>query len=157
MSDTFELALSYNETGKIYKEEGGNRPVVYLDSKGKPTAGIGHLLTDEENYLYKVGERVPRQVRGNWYATDLLEAADDTDAYLKGMKIDLIPDGVICIVYHMAFQLGRGSLFGFKQTRKAIKARDFKWASNEMLDSDWYREDTPRRAKRLAERMEDLA
>lgn len=157
MSDTFDIALSYNEIGKIYEEEGGNHAQVYLDHLGKPTAGVGHLLTAHEKRTFHVGEFVPQTMRAEWYIKDLHEAADDADAYFGRMSGKARPTEVLCIVFHMAFQLGRGALFEFEQTSKAIESCNWRWASMEMLDSKWYKKDTPKRAMRLSKRMLKLA
>ena len=39
---------------------------------------------------------------------------------------------------------------------KYIKVKDYKSASTEMLDSKWARDDTPRRAKELSDRMKHI-
>ena len=36
----------------------GNKECVYLDSLNKPTCGVGHLLTERERQVYKVGDKV---------------------------------------------------------------------------------------------------
>ena len=156
-TNTLKLALLFNEIGRIHEEEGGNHEEVYLDSEDRPTAGVGHLLTARENRIYAVGDIVPLSVRSEWYFKDLNEAADDADAYLGRMSGRARPGEVVAIVYHMAFQLGRGTLFDFKETGKAIDACDYQTASEEMLDSKWYRKDSPERAMRLSERMLNLA
>ena len=46
----------------------------------------------------------------------------------------------------MVYQLGLEGTKGFKKTIAAIEEGDFSKASSEMLDSKWYRQDTPTRA-----------
>ena len=45
----------------------GYKQSVYLDVLGKPTCGIGHLLTKEEQEKYPVKCLVPKDVIDNWF------------------------------------------------------------------------------------------
>ena len=56
-------------------------------------------------------------------------------------------------IINMAFQLGITGLLGFSQTLKYLANKDYANASVEMLDSKWYREDTPGRAKKMSEQI----
>ena len=46
----------------------------------------------------------------------------------------------------MVYQLGLEGAKGFKNTLSAIEEGDFSKAANEMLDSKWFKQDTPTRA-----------
>jgi GH24 family phage-related lysozyme (muramidase) len=48
----------------------------------------------------------------------------------------------------MVYQLGLEGTRGFKKTLAFIEEGDFSKASNEMLDSKWFKQDTPIRAAR---------
>lgn len=152
----FKTLLLAGEIARMDQEEGGDHKIVYLDSKDRETAGVGHLLLPQELEVYSVGDEVPDDVRGDWFLADLYTACDDAKAFLDKDTYRL-PVEVRCIVAHMAFQLGRPSLFGFENTQAALKRRDFDWAADEMLDSKWFREDTPERCQRLSDRMRKLA
>jgi lysozyme len=52
----------------------------------------------------------------------------------------------------MSFQLGVDGLLGFKQTLDAVKGGRYDEAAFDMLQSRWAQQ-TPARAKRLAEQM----
>ena len=52
------------------------------------------------------------------------------------------------IILSMIFQLGTKNFADFKQTIRYIELEQYNSAANEMLDSEWYRKDTPDRAKR---------
>jgi GH24 family phage-related lysozyme (muramidase) len=75
-NDSFhEHSISNKGLGFIAKNEGKDKPCVYLDSKGNPTAGVGHLLTKEEQETYQVGDEVPSNVRAKWLKDDTESAA----------------------------------------------------------------------------------
>lgn len=63
------------------------------------------------------------------------------------------PQEVKDIVMNMNYQLGVSAFSKFKKTIKYIANKDYQMASVEMLDSKWARNDTPRRAKELSDRM----
>ena len=54
---------------------------------------------------------------------------------------------------NMGYQLGIAELMGFKRMLAAMERGDYEAAAREMLDSKWARQDSPGRARRLAERM----
>jgi lysozyme len=56
------------------------------------------------------------------------------------------------VLISMAFQLGLNGLLGFRRTLAFVALGDFENASKEMLRSQWS-EQTPKRARRLAEMM----
>ena len=53
----------------------------------------------------------------------------------------------------MNYQLGVTSFSKFKKTIYLLANKDYRAASEEMLDSKWARTDTPRRAKELSDRL----
>ena len=57
------------------------------------------------------------------------------------------------VLANMGYQLGVGGLMGFKRMLAALERGDYDGAAREMLDSKWARQDSPGRARRLAERM----
>jgi hypothetical protein len=72
MSNIYNFLL-----GDLQKDE-DVKYEVYPDpvKENKPTAGMGHLLTDEEKAKLKVGDKVsPEQVQA-WAATDITRAVD---------------------------------------------------------------------------------
>ena len=54
---------------------------------------------------------------------------------------------------NMNYQLGVTAFSKFKKTIYLLANKDYKGASVEMLDSKWARDDTPRRAKELSDRL----
>jgi len=61
-------------------------------------------------------------------------------------RVEARTDGIIL----MAYQLGVAGCFGFKNTWKAITRGDWQIAHDEMLDSVWYRKNSPARAAAMA-------
>lgn len=57
------------------------------------------------------------------------------------------------VLVSMVYQMGFSGVMAFRRMRAALRAGDYDTAAEEMLDSDWYREDTPDRAERHAEIM----
>ena len=48
----------------------GNVEYVYLDTLGKPTCGVGHLLTEDECSLYYIDQVVDKEIRDQWLEED---------------------------------------------------------------------------------------
>jgi lysozyme len=69
---------------------------------------------------------------------------------------DELPEECQHIIANMMFNMGRPRLSKFKGMKAAVDARDFKRASEEMVDSRWYTQ-VPNRARRLVNRMLLLA
>lgn len=129
---------------RLHKEEGyENFP--YSCTKGKTTIGVGHNLTDRG-----LSSRIIDLI----LEEDVDQAHEDATAWLGEDTFNRLTDVRKLVVVDMSFQLGLTSLRKFKNTRKAIIEENWSKAKEEMLDSVWYREDTPDRAAALAELME---
>ena len=128
----------------IAKHEGFS-PVVYQCTAGYDTIGYGKRV----KYI-KVTQEVGREWLGEDAETLKYVLADKYDWFLSAT------DEVKGIVLEMNYQLGVSAFSKFKKTIKYIKVKDYKSASTEMLDSKWARDDTPRRAKELSDRMKNI-
>lgn len=134
-----------DEEGRVY--------AVYIDSKDNLTAGVGHLLDPSDEPYYSGGKDTPvppAQVDA-WFKTDVAEAIADARAIFPAFES--FPRVVKHVLINMCFQMGRERVSGFKKTIALVNARQWHAASKEMLDSDWYREDTPGRAQRMSIKM----
>ena len=123
---------------------------VYKDHLGNPTAGVGHLLSKEEQELYPVGTAIPRNVRNKWFEEDIKAATVTADKFLP----DDVPEEVRDIVINMSFNMG-GSRFNrekWPKLFKAIESEDWETAAAEMKNSKWYKQ-VGGRSKRLVSRM----
>ena len=127
------------------KKHEGFSPVVYQCTAGYDTIGYGQRV----KYL-----KVTQEQSEEWLKEELQNLkyilADKYNWFLPA------PKEVQDIVMNMNYQLGVTAFSKFKKTIKYIKVKDYKSASTEMLDSKWARDDTPRRAKELSDRMKNI-
>ena len=127
---------------------------IYKDHLGYPTFGIGHLVlkTDPE---YGQPTRTPVSIGRVNAAFE-----DDVATVLHDCEIlypDFFqkPEEVQQIVANMMFNMGRTRLTKFKNMKKAVDAKNYMLAADEMIDSNWYRQVT-NRADRLVQRMRNV-
>jgi len=124
------------------KEHEGFSSVVYKCTAGYDTIGYGKRI----KYLQVTEEQ----------ATEWLEEDLENLKYTLSGKYDWFlpaPQEVRDVVMNMNYQLGVSAFSKFKKTIKYIANKDYQMASVEMLDSKWARDDTPRRAKELSDRI----
>ncbi len=119
----------------IAKHE-GNVDHVYLDSRGFPTAGIGHLLTGSH---LRVGEKVSPQQVTAWFQQDVAKAIEGARRDL-GPAYDRLDEARKIVVIDMVFNLGEGGFGGFHATIHAIQSGNFSQAADNMLQSLWARQ-----------------
>lgn len=135
LAKEFQIEVARN---LVSTYEGGEVEKVYLDSRGKPTVGVGHLLVGDEINQYKVGDVVPQEVREAWFAEDFtkaLEAAKEQNQVLTDAGHKPIPQDYLT---SLNFQLGTSWYKDFKKAWTAFKLGDYKTAKTEMKDSAWY-------------------
>jgi len=127
---------------------------------GKYNIGFGHVLTREElntgiividgvSHEYRKGlseETCKKLFQQDW-------RLHDPSKLITNPKVSNTARGII---QEMVYQMGMEKVKGFKATLKALNQLDYGKTADEMLDSKWYREDTPARAKQLAEQMRSL-
>ena len=131
-------------TAQLRRDE-GTMATAYTDSMGWLTIGVGRLIDsrkpgaglrqDEIDYLLKndIADRVAALRKAlPWFA-----------------KLDQARQGVLV---NMAFQLGTDGLLAFRQTLGLVRDGRYAEASEQMMKSKWA-EQTPARARRLAEQM----
>jgi lysozyme len=122
------------------REHEGVRFMPYRDSKGLLTIGVGRCLetkglsAKEVDYLLDndMVDSVMSVVRSIPWAQDL-----DEDRF--------------SVLAEMAFQMGIGGLLGFKVFLELLKVGYYEKAADEMLDSKWAKEDSPKRALELSD------
>jgi lysozyme len=118
----------------------GCRSKPYKCSEGFTTIGIGRnldangLSDDEVEYLFN---------------NDFRDATQDAAKLPVWKNLDAVRRGVLV---EMVFQMGLGSVRGFRNTLKAMENKDWPKVHAGMLASKWARQ-TPGRAKRLAGMM----
>jgi len=143
------------------KDREGFKQSVYLDVLGKPTCGIGHLLTKEEKEKYPVKCLVPNHIIDKWFK-------EDVDTALKAGKRDAKifstnNDDVIIGLVSLNYQLGTSWSRKFPKTWKHLAHREYDKAIQEVLyknppdkePSNWI-EQTPVRVKDFIKTIELL-
>ena len=133
----------------------GIRYSIYLDTKGLPTCGIGHLIVKgDEEYGKPVGTKITEERCFELFDNDIKSVLVDC----QRLFIDFLdfPEELKQIIANMMFNLGLPRLRGFKKFVAAVKEKDLIVAAWEMKDSVWYRQ-VKGRAERLCKRMIALA
>jgi lysozyme len=129
---------------------------TYLDHLGYPTFGVGHLvLKDDPEFGADVGTPVTEERVRECFEKDLETATAECYTLYGPGTFNNFPDEVQQILVNMMFNMGRPRLSKFKNFNAALLDCDWKKASEEMVDSLWYRQ-VGARAERLKERMANV-
>ena len=143
------------------KEREGYKQSVYLDTLGKPTGGIGHLLTSEEKKIYPVGCPLKESVIKEWYDNDIQKSLDACNDQCKILNIHDI-DFKIALT-SVNFQLGTSWFRKFPSAWKALCHKEYDKAMDEIMYANkeeerysrWYKQ-TPVRVKDFVEAIENI-
>lgn len=128
----------------------GLRTSMYLDSLGKATVGIGHLVQAHERERFAEGVEIPMSEIIEIFEMDLNRAAAGADLLISECVGHDLPQHVGEVILEMVFQLGTQGVRNFKKMWKAMRVKDWKTAAAEMKDSRWHKQ-TPKRCESLAE------
>ena len=128
----------------------GLRTSVYLDSLGKKTVGIGHLVQPHEMERFAEGVEIPMDEIMEIFEMDLNRAAAGADMLIQENVGHDLPQQGGEVNLEMVFQLGTTGVSKFKKMWKAMRVKQWKTAAAEMKDSRWHSQ-TPRRCESLAE------
>ena len=151
---------------KRLETEEGRRLVVYRDHLGHPTVGVG-LNLDEGHaraLLAWAGADYDAVLAGapltDGQADRLLDRcvteAEEAARANVPRYAELDPAAQLVVV-DMTFQMGWSRVRGFRNFLAALGRLDYGAAADEMLDSAWAKEQTPRRAEALAKIMRGCA
>ena len=155
---TVDVKELYEE---ISKDE-GKVLHAYLCSELHATVGIGHKIldTDPEKDLEIFGvnwEQVPDDQRISEHRCYVLFQEDVQIAINGCMGIynnwEDLPQEIQHVFVNMCFQIGKRGPSNYKNMKAAIEDNNFTLAAVEMMDSRWAEDQTPQRAKRLADRV----
>ena len=122
----------------------GNVAESYLDSVGKLTGGIGHLLSKAEQAKYPEGTPIPQEVRDEWFAKDSAKAKRAAKLQAQALKEPRLEAALASV----NFQLGTQWFKEHKKTWKLMKEGKWQEAAVEAANSKW-NEQTPTRVKDL--------
>jgi GH24 family phage-related lysozyme (muramidase) len=132
---------------KMIVREEDDRKYPYLDSKNIWTIAIGFTSIDG----VRVSQFTPPLSDYTKLKTFYEHAFKSINRAMKFVKnFGQLSDIRQEVLMGMAYQMGDG-IFEFKKTKIFIENDDWLNASIEMLDSVWFREDSPSRALRMSE------
>jgi len=138
--ETIRKYITFNE---------GKRNIVYNDSLGIPTIGVGFNLRrrDASSKIESFGLSYSDVLTGKVSLTDeqidtLLDADIETAINTIAKKLfpdfDTIDSDRQVILVDLAFNMGYSRLSKFKNTIAAINSGNWETAANELKDSIWY-------------------
>ena len=111
----------------------GRRNVVYKDSVGLATVGVGHLCLPRDNLA--VGDTVDDATIDRWLDADIIRSTQIARTLVS--SYDRLDDCRQRIVVNLCFNLG--NRFGqFVNTIAYINAMDFDNAATNLSQSKWY-------------------
>ena len=138
--------MPFEELKERIKKHEGYRVDVYKCSEGFETGGYGHKIIP--------GEEIPTTEEG-WnklFEKDFQTACEGADRVLGDINIDTNAKEIII---EMGYQMGEGGVSKFKGMLSALSDGRYTDASDEMIDSLWYRQ-TPNRPSALALAMREI-
>ena len=138
---------------KEIKGDEGCRLDVYLDTRGNPTVGIGHLVTPEDNL--QVGDVITQEQCDAFFRQDLHTAIEGC---VKAPGIPFLhqPEAVQEALVDMAFNTGLHGLAGFTGFLGLIKQGDYNAAADDLLSTK-VAEELPERYARIADQIRSAA
>jgi GH24 family phage-related lysozyme (muramidase) len=142
-----ELTESLKNRVRIHE---GVRTSMYLDSLGKATIGIGHLIKPHERERYAEGVEISMDEVEELFEMDLNRAAAGAESLIEECIGHDLPPHIEEVILEMVYQLGTQGVRNFKKFWKALRVKDWKTAASEMKDSRWHKQ-TTKRCESLAE------
>ena len=133
------------------RDHEGFRDEVYLDSRGLPTVGVGHLITESSPYYgLQVGDKVDPAKLEAEYEKDYKKHEKMAQKNFKNFSKH--PKHVQDALVNMTFQLGNKPK-KWSNFQAALDKGDYQSAALHGSESDWYHEQTPNRAKSVLDRL----
>ena len=133
------------------KIDEGVKYEIYNDHLGYPTFGIGHLVLESDPEHGKpVGTPVSKERVIECFEKDIESVFADLERNMPWASDQ--PENIKRVLANMCFNLGITRLLKFKKFLGALESKDYKTASEEMMDSRWATQVGPR-ADRLKQRV----
>ncbi len=129
----------------------GRETTVYLDSLGKPTVGIGHLVLPEDNL--KVGDTITDEQVDALFKKD--GAAAMAAARSQAATAGITDSAFIPYLASVNFQLGTQWTATFPHTWNLIVNGDYEGAANALDGTIWAKQ-TPIRVKDFQDALRRL-
>lgn len=118
----------------------GEKLVSYKDSKGLPTAGIGHLLRTNEIAQYPIGTPVSQNQVDTWFAQDSQTAIKDAQNFIGADTWEKLDEPRKRALADMAFNLGSSRLGKFKTFKKEMQAGNYDQAAKQIENTPYYQQ-----------------
>lgn len=134
----------------------GYRTDVYLDSRGLPTAGVGHLMLASELATYPVGSIVPEAVLRRWLAQDSARAWQAAQDQISQLPAAANTPAFTSALGSVNFQLGTAWNTEHRRTWAFMRAGQWNEAATEAADSSWATQ-TPVRVADFQRALRSLA
>lgn len=117
----------------------GYRNVVYKDSEGLATGGIGHLLrSPTETTRYPIGSPLSEDQIESWYREDAMIAIRGATSLVGEEQWERLSDVRKRAIADLCYNLGKPRLSKFTKFLAAVKEEDWKTAGQELENSKWY-------------------
>lgn len=142
--DTGVEANALYRAKQILIAEEGRRNIVYVDTRGFPTGGIGHRILAGENF--RVGDNISESQIEAWFTADVSKAFNA--AVSQSREIDKYNVEMIARLTSVNFQLGTSWRSDFPNTWSYIKNGDVESAVRNLIQSRWNQQ-TPGRVANL--------
>jgi len=122
------------------KQHEGERNKTYLDSKGLPTGGIGHLMRPEDLAKYPLGSEIPQSQIDSWFAQDSATAIKDAQNFVGTETWEKLDDNRKRAVADMAYNMGSAKLGQFKTFKKEMQAGNYDQAAKQVENTPYYQQ-----------------
>ncbi len=148
--------MNYNKVIEDIKKDEGYDPLPYIDprkiNKYKEFNEQYKKIRSDLNLTIGYGTLLPlSEEEAEWLLKNRLKKIEQEIINNKPFFVDL-PENVKEALLNMGYNLGVPKQMKFKKMWEALENRDYQKASEEMIDSRWYRQNT-NRVKRLAEKL----
>lgn len=144
---TVERALEIWKQHAILRE--GKRNVVYYDSEGKPTVGIGHLVVQKDHL--RIGDSISEEEIDGFFKQDSDQALKTS--LNQWEEIGILTAEFLAALISVNFQLGNFAK-KFPNSYKFLVQHKFDQAIANIKSSLWARQ-TPVRANDFIEAIEN--
>lgn len=129
----------------------GRRNVVYPDSKGLPTAGIGHLITKADNL--HLDDHVSDAQIDAWFARDSLASMNAAKAQAK--EAGITEEWFLAYLASVCYQLGNVWTVKWPHTWKMICDGSYEQAADSLMGTPWDKQ-TPERVVDFSDALYNL-
>ena len=132
------------------KRHEGEVLVIYEDSLGYKTLGVGHLCQPSDpEYGWEIGTPVSQEVVDMYYEEDFDKHYMEAIHVIGGDHVfHNLPEPIQRVIVNMCFNLGGSRLSKFRKMIEACQHHDWEEMARQMEDSKWFHQ-VGRRSKEL--------